>query len=99
MIVGITFALTRGRYSPHAGRRVQREVIVVGAARQCAGRTGLRSQAVDCQFEIIPLSPQLRHCHRIRWSAHKWCSMTPRQGGWPGRRRHLIGSMASVVRS
>lgn len=54
----------------------------------------LRSQVVDCQFEITPLSPQDGHCHVILSSAHRRYSITPEQAWRPGRRRHLIRRVA-----
>jgi len=50
---------------------------VAKPVRQCTGCTRLRSNSVDCQFEMTPLSPHRGHCHVVRSSAHTWCSMTP----------------------
>jgi len=65
---------------------------------QCTGRIDLLSQAVDCQFEMMPFSPHSGHCHRIRSSGQTRYSMIPEHGRRPKRRRHRIGAIASVRR-
>lgn len=58
------------------------------------------SQAVDCQFETTPLSPQIGQSHVMRSSGHRRCRIVPVHGRRFGRRRHRTSCAkprASVV--